>query len=218
MNFAEKRFAEYKHKGQAPQRTIKMGGKEYLVNFEQMTQKAPSGGISKIRRIRHASEQVQQSIRPVAPPPEMQYHSFKPGMAMMAVTVPPTWQPGTVLDIPHPQNPSVPMKVQVPAGAGPGTTIQIPVPPVPAELPPSAPSESELAAMPEEEKKKKGWGLGTKMGLGMIGAAGIGVAAVVIADEAGADWAGDVIQVSGDVAVDVGEAVADAWNDLQAAI
>mmetsp|Transcript_21513 Transcript_21513/g.54195 ORF Transcript_21513/g.54195 Transcript_21513/m.54195 type:complete len:212 (-) Transcript_21513:846-1481(-) len=91
-------------------------GNHYEYNFNTMEQVNLQSG--KRRQIR-----APPNLRPPAQP------VVKPGPTV-CVVVPPNAKGGDVLHVPHPQNKSVMMQVNVPMGAAPGATLLVPVPPL----------------------------------------------------------------------------------------
>jgi len=195
-------------------------GNHYEYNFNTMEQVNLQSG--KRRQIR-----APPNLRPPAQP------VVKPGPTV-CVVVPPNAKGGDVLHVPHPQNKSVMMQVNVPMGAAPGATLLVPVPPLaianhqkkkivpqpqaiangPAAADPAAApapaadaSKSQAAAGPSHEK---GLAIGAAAGVAGAAAVGAGVAVGMMAADGQLDG---VIAGAGDMAADAGDAIGDVAAD-----
>jgi len=183
---------------------------EYEVSFKDMTQKNAQTG--KTRKIKAPSGLEQPSAPIVAAGPTTCI-KVKPG------------QPGTQIEIPHPQDKTQKIKVDVPESAKPGQAMLVPIPKLsakaeaPAPVAEAPPAEAPAAAAPPE---KKGWSTGGKVAAGtaaVVGVAGLAVAGAVLGEHIAEDgfdetMAGiaDGFEEAGDAIVDGAEAAGE-WTE-----
>jgi len=168
--------AKYKYRGQ-----------EYEYNFKDMMQKNLATG--KNRQIRPPHKWAAPSA-PVVPPGRTATVKVRKG------------QPGTTINLKHPDGGTYP--VSVPASAKQGQTMLVPIPSHGVE---------KVAATDAKKEEKSGWSTGAKVAAGTAGAAvvaGGAVAGVLIAEH-GVDGAGEIIVDAGE---DAGEAIAGAAEDV----
>jgi len=181
-----------------PNAKYKLRGQQYEVSFAKMTQKNSRTG--KEREIRPPFKWTQPDKPIVDPGPTF------------CIKVPPG-SPGTTIQVPHPQDKSQFIAVNVPAGAKPGAAMLVPIPPVGAA--PAAP-----AAAPAGEEKK-GWSTGAKVAVGgavVIGVGGVAVAGAVLGTHIAEEGWDETMADLGDVAADAGEAIGAAAEDAGEAI
>merc|ERR1711904_117284 len=105
------------------------------------------------------------------------------------VNVPPG-SPGTTIQVPHPQKKGAFISVNVPASAKPGQAMLVPVP--------SEAAVASSGSVPTPAKAGSGWSTG-----GKVAAAGAGIVGI-----------GGAAEATEDFAVDAGEFVIDAAEDL----
>merc|ERR1712118_55860 len=136
------------------------------------------------------------------------------------VTVP-SGSPGKTIQVPHPGVKGAFISVNVPRSAKPGQAMLVPVP---AE----AASTATGASVKADKKSSGSWSTGAKVAAGtagVVGAAGLAVGGVVLADHIGehgvdatVDAIGDSLEDAGeaigDFAVDAGEFIVDAAEDV----
>jgi hypothetical protein len=192
-------------------------GNNYEYDFNRMKQINSESGKERDLRAPHKMKPPSKPIVPSGP--------------TMVVKVPPG-SPGTIIQVPHPQNKSMMIAVEVPKTARVGKAMIVPVPPltVAGGEPVAAPyvaSAGGKADPPKADKDKGSLSTGEKMGFAVGGAAlvgGMAVAGAVIGDaaadgafdgavDAAGDALGDAGDVLGDVAGDAGDWLMDVGED-----
>merc|ERR1712007_421904 len=151
-----------------PNAKFELRGQRYEYNFKRGVQKNLDSG--KTREIR-APHKWQAPSAPVVPPGKTATVKVKRG------------QPGTQLTLKHPDGGFY--TVSVPRNAKVGQTMLVPIPPHGSHGG-SGGSGGHGGHGDDDEHKKKGWSTGTKVAVGVAGAAVVGagvVAGVIIAEE-----------------------------------
>lgn len=198
-----------------PNAKFHLRGQNYQYDFSHMRQKNTDTGKERPIRAPYGWKAPKKPIVPPGP--------------TTCIKVPPG-SPGTTIEVPHPHNKSVMIKVHVPRTAKAGQAMLVPVP----KLGPSGEPIEPEPAEPEEpaaEGGRGGYSTGAKvaMGAGGVALGGLAVAGAVLgahAAEHGVDATGDMLadaagaagEAIGDVAGDAGEAIADAAEDVAGAV
>jgi hypothetical protein len=183
-----------------PNAKYRLRGQQYEVSFSSMQQKNLRTGKPREIRPPHKWKQPEKPI--VDPGPTF------------CIKVPPG-APGTCIQVPHPQDKSQFISVNVPASAKVGAAMLVPVPPLGA-------TPSALAAAPAPApEEKKGWSTGAKVATGgaaVIGVGGLAVAGAVLGEHIAEEGWDETMAELGDVAADAGDAIAGAAEDAGEAI
>lgn len=178
-------------------------GNQYEYDFNRMKQINVESGKERDLRAPYKMKPPSTPIVPSGP--------------TMVVKVPPGG-PGTVIQVPHPQNKSLNIAVEVPKTAKVGKAMIVPVPPLPADGGGGAYTPGAAPAAPHKPDGPKDTSLSTgeKVGFAVGGAAligGMAVAGAVIGDAA-ADGAFDgTVDAAGDALGDAGDVLADVADD-----
>lgn len=183
---------------------FQLRGQHYEYDFKKMVQ--INKDTRKERKIRPPRGGPKPPAKPILPKGPMVIIAVKPG------------QPGTIIQVPNPNNPGSTVPVLVPPHAKPGSRMAVP-------LPAKGESTEALKAKQEEHDKEHGtktspssWTTGGKLvagGAAVAGVAAIGVGGVILGDHLAG---GEMASTIGEAAVDAGEAIADAAEDAADAV
>lgn len=181
---------------------FQLRGQRYEYNFKKMIQ--INKDTRKERQIRPPCLGPRPPAKPLLPEGPMIILSVKAG------------QPGTMINVPDPNNPGSNIQVYVPPHAKPGSKMAIPIP---------AKGESVDAVQKKQEKhdaaigtKSSKWSSGAKVAAGgaaVAGIAAVGVGGVILGDHlAGGDMADSIGSAVMDAGEDVGDWATGAAGDI----
>lgn len=223
-----------KGKGQASRFQISLGGKwkDYGRDEDAVMKKAYMTGLKKCRfqlRGQHYEYDFKKMVqinkdtrkeRKIRPPkygPKPPAKPILPKGPMIIICVKPG-QPGTIIQVPNPNNPGSKVPVFVPPHAKPGSRMAVP-------LPAKGETIEDVKKKQEQHDKETGtktsassWSTGGKVAAGgaaVLGVAAVGVGGVILGDHLAG---GDMAETIGEAVVDAGEAIADAAEDAAEAI